>query len=139
MTILDTNVISEMMRPAPEATVLQWFRSQPAEDLHVTAITVAEIFFGIELLPGGKRRAALRAGAEKMFGVVFAGHVLGFEEQAARALPVIACSRRRQGRPISQFDAQIAAISAVNGASLATRDVAGFANCGVTLINPWGE
>lgn len=139
MIILDTNVVSEMMRPVPEAVVLQWFSKHATEDLRVTAITMAEILYGIELLPAGKRRAALGAGAEKMFGVVFTDHILAFEEKAAQAFSLIAASRRSQGKPMSKFDAQIAAIARAHGAALATRDSDDFEGCGVRLINPWHE
>jgi len=139
MIIVDTNVVSEMMRAVPEPIVLRWFSSQADEDLKVTAITLAEILYGIELLASGKRRDALQAGAEKMFGVVLAGHILTFDDKAARAFAVITSSRRKQGRPISDFDAQIAAIARANGATLATRDTDDFAGCGVRLINPWRE
>jgi toxin FitB len=137
MVIVDTNVVSEMMRPAPEPSVLSWIASQPPEHLHITAITMAEILFGIELLPAGKRREALRAGAEKFFGVVFADHIFAFDDRAARAFSLIAASRRKQGRPISEFDAQIAAIARAHGAALATRNTDDFEGCGVRLINPW--
>jgi toxin FitB len=138
MIIVDTNIVSEMMRAVPEPIVLRWFSRQADEDLKVTAITLAEILYGIELLASGKRRDALRAGAEKMFGVVFAGHILTFDDKAARAFAVIASSRRKQGRPISDFDAQIAAIARAHGATLATRDTDDFEGCGLRLVNPWG-
>ena len=139
MIIVDTNVVSEMMRAVPEPIVLRWFSSQADEDLKVTTITLAEILYGIELLAAGKRRDALRAGAEKMFGVVFAGHILTFDDKAARAFAVITSSRRKQGRPMSEFDAQIAAIARAHGATLATRDTDDFEDCGVRLVNPWRE
>jgi len=137
MIILDTNVVSELMRPVPEALFLRWFNSQPTEDLRVTAITMAEILYGIEILPPGKRREALRAGAEQMFGIVFADLILTFDGKAAHAFSLIASSRRRHGRPISKFDAQIAAIARANGATLATRNTDDFEGCGVKLVNPW--
>lgn len=136
MTILDTNVISELMRPVPEPLVLRWFANLVAEDTYVTAIAVAEILLGTELLPVGKRRDIVRTGAERTLGV-FAGHVLAFDDSAARAFSLISSTRRRQGKPISQFDAQIAAIARANGASLATRNVSDFAGCGLNLVNPW--
>jgi len=139
MIIVDTNVVSEMMRAVPEPIVLRWFSSQADEDLKITAITLAEILYGIELLPQGKRREALRTGAEKMFGVVFTGHILTFDDKAVRAFAVITSSRRKQGRPISDFDSQIAAIARAHGATLATRDTDDFEGCGVKLINPWEE
>jgi len=137
MTVLDTNVLTELMLPAPEPAVLRWFSRQTAEDLHVTAVTMSEILYGIELISTGRRRDALRAGAEKMFGVVLADQILSFEDRAARAFSQIASSRRRQGKPILAFDAQIAAIARVHGATLATRNTYVFEGCGVRLVNPW--
>lgn len=136
MTILDTNVISELMRPTPEPLVLQWFNRLSAEDAHLTSITVAEILLGIELLPLGKRRDVMRAGAERTLGV-FAGQVLSFDEKAAHAFSLVSSTRRRHGRTMSDFDTQIAAIARVHGAAVATRDTAGFEGCGVKVVNPW--
>jgi len=135
--ILDTNVISELMRPAPEARVLHWFSTQAAEDLHITAVTMAEILYGIELITAGRRRDVVRSGAEKVFEAVFADRILTFEDRAARAFSQIASSRRRQGKPMTEFDAQIAAIARVHGATLATRNPYVFEGCGVRLVNPW--
>jgi predicted nucleic acid-binding protein len=137
ITILDTNVISEPMHASPSATVLAWWARQQPGALFITTVTVAEILYGIELLPHGKRRAALLAGAERMFGKVLAGHILPFDEGAARAFPEIAVRRRAQGKPIADLDAQIAAIAHSRGAVLATRNAADFEGCGVRLANPW--
>lgn len=136
MTILDTNVVSEMMRPVADQQVQRWFGSLSPEETHVTAITVAEILLGIELLPAGRRRDVLRAGAEKTFAV-FNHKVLAFDENAAHAFSSISSVRRRQGRPMSEFDAQIAAITRVHDAVLATRNIDDFEGCGVKLVNPW--
>lgn len=137
MIILDTNVVSELMRPAPERTVLHWFSSQAAEDLHVTTVTMAEILYGIELISSARRRDVVRAAVEKMFGEVLADHILTFEDRAALAFSQIASARRRQGKQISGVDAQIAAIARVHGATLATRNTYIFEGCGVRLVNPW--
>jgi predicted nucleic acid-binding protein len=137
MTILDTNVISEPMQPSPSATVLAWWSQQQPGTLFITTVTVAEILYGIELLPHGKRRAALLAGAERMFVKVLAGRILPFDEDAARAFPEIAVRRRAQGRPIADLDAQIAAIAHSRNALLATRNTADFEGCEVRLANPW--
>ncbi len=137
MLILDTNVISETMQPQPSLRVLAWWKQQQGGELFITSVTVAEILFGIELLPQGKRRVALLAGAELMFGKVLSGRVLPFDEEAARAYPEIAAGRRSQGRPIAEFDAQIAAIARSRRATLATRNTADFEGCGVRLVNPW--
>jgi|SRR5579859_6916231 len=138
MTILDTNVVSEMMRSVPDPSVLRWFANLTTDDAHVTAVTLAEILLGIELLPVGKRKEVLRAGAERTFAV-FAGRVLAFDEKAAPAFSSISSTRRKQGKPISQFDAQIAAIARAHNAVLATRNTADFEGCGLRVINPWGE
>jgi predicted nucleic acid-binding protein len=136
MIILDTNVVSEMMRLTPQPAVLNWLAAQSAEDVHTTAVSMAEILFGIELLPAGKRRDALQAGADRTFGV-FAGHILPFDHRAAHAFSSISSSRRKQGRPMSELDAQIAAIARANSAVLATRNIGDFEGCGVRLVNPW--
>ena len=137
MIILDTNVVSELMRSAPESRVLRWLASQAAEDLHVTAVTMAEILYGIDLISASRRRDVVRGGAEKMFEDVFADRILTFEDRAARAFSQIASARRRQGKPMSEFDAQIAAITRVHAATLATRNPYVFEGCGVRLVNPW--
>ena len=137
MIILDTNVVSELMRPVPEPRVLRWLSNQIAEDLHVTAVTMAEILYGIELIVAARRRDVVRAGVERMFEAVFAGRILNFEDRAATAFSQIASSRRRQGKPMSEFDAQIAAITRIHSATLATRNPYVFEGCGVRLVNPW--
>jgi len=139
MIVLDTNVISELMRPIPSTQVVRWVTNQPATGLFTTAITEAEIFSGLELLTKGKRRAGLEAAAEAMFADDFAGRVIGFDSQAARAFATIAARRRALGKPISHSDAQIAAIAQLYGAALATRDVADFEGCDIRLIDPWAE
>ena len=138
ITILDTNVVSEPMQPVPSAAVMAWLSHKP-ENGHffVTAITVAEILYGIELLPKGKRHDRLLAEAKATFAEDFAGRILPFDEESARAFPAIAASRRSQGRPIAELDAQIAAIARSRSAILATRNTADFENCGVRLVNPW--
>ena len=137
IVILDTNVVSEPMRSSPAEAVQAWWSQQQPGDLFITAVTVAEVLYGIELLPHGKRRAALLAGAELMFGKVLAGRILSFDEDAARAFATIAASRRSQGRPMTDLDAQIAAIARSREATLATRNTADFEACGIRLVNPW--
>ena len=137
MILLDTNVISELMKPEPDAAVARWLAAQPASALHVSAVTLAEIFYGIRLLPAGKRRNALQDAAQATFDEEFAGRVLSFGAQAARHYAAIASDRRRAGRPISSFDAQIAAIAQAAGAQLATRNGPDYEGCGLRLINPW--
>ena len=137
MIVLDTNVLSELMRPKPSARVVVWIAQQPLADLFTTAITEAEIFYGIELLAKGKRRDGLLAAAEGMFTEDFAGRVLAFESDAAHHFAGIAAHRRALGRPISHADAQIAAIARAHGAKFATGNGPDFADCGITVIDPW--
>jgi hypothetical protein len=137
MIVLDTNVISEMMRPKPDAAVMAWLGEQPMAGVFTTTLTQAEIFYGLALLPDGRRRDELIAAARPIFEVDLAGRVLPFDTDAADAYPTIAASRRQSGQPISQIDAQIAAIVRSRGARLATRDVADFADCGITVVDPW--
>src|SRR4029077_7017583 len=111
MLILDTNVISETMQALPSSRVQEWWSQQQTGELFTTTVSVAEILYGIELLPRGRRRDKLLAEAEAMFAEDFAGRLLPFDEEAARAFPEIAAGRRAQGRPIAEFDAQIAAIA----------------------------
>jgi toxin FitB len=137
MIILDTNVLSEFMRPNPAPGVVAWVAKQPATELFTTSITEAEIFYGIELLTKGKRRDGLLAAAEAMFAEDLAGRIFGFESDAARVFSKIAAHRRALGRPIRHADAQIAAIAQVRGAKLATRNVADFEDCGLDVLDPW--
>jgi len=136
VTVLDTNVLSELMRPKPSPRVVAWLTSQPATELFTTAITEAEIFYGIELLPKGKRREGLLAAAEAMFAEDLAGRVLEFGGDAARVFSRIA-AHRRLGKPITHADAQIAAIAQVHGAKLATRNASDFEDCAVDVVDPW--
>ena len=137
MIVIDTNVIAEAMSPKPDPAVSLWLTTQPGHTLFTTTISVAEVFYGVELLPAGKRRSSLLDSAEIMFARLFAGRILTFDEAAARTLPALAVERRLRGRPITLFDAQIAAIARANGAALATRDTRDFEGCGIRLVNPW--
>lgn len=137
MIVLDTNVISEMLKPAPNAFVEAWLAAQPPPSVFITAITQAEIIYGLRLLPAGKRRAALEAAILPIFTEDFEGRVLPFDPQAADAYATIAVARRQAGRPISQFDAQIAAIALSRGAAIATRNGPDFEGIGLTILDPW--
>ena len=137
MILLDTNVLSELMRPLPSVAVASWVASQAPKSLYVTSITQAEILYGVLLLPSGRRRNAIEAAATAMFESDFAGRVLPFGREAAPFYARIAADRRRAGRPIAHFDAQIAAIARAAGAAIATRNVSDFEHCGVSLVNPW--
>ena len=137
MIILDTNVLSELMRPKPSPRVVAWVAKQSGTELFTTAITETEIFYGIELLAKGKRREELLEAAEAMFAEDLAGRIFSFESDAARDFSRIAAQRRALGRPISHADAQIAAIAQVRRAKLATRNVADFRDCGLDVVDPW--
>ena len=139
MILLDTNILSELMRAAPEAAVEQWLAGQPAASVFISAITEAELRYGLALMPPGKRRSALAVEIENMLGEDFSGRILPFDSPAAVAFAEIAAERRQAGRPISQADAQIAAIARSRGAALATRNVPDFEGCGVEIINPWSS
>ena len=137
MIILDTNVLSELMRPKPSPGVVRWVGNQPEAELFTTTITEAEIFYGIELLAKGKRRGELLEAADAMFAEDMAGRIFSFESDSARVFSRIAATRRALGKPISHADAQIAAIARVRRAKLATRNVADFQDCGIDVIDPW--
>ena len=137
MILLDTNVVSELMRPAPSPAVENWVSTQPAAGMFISAITEAELRYGLALLPDGRRQRRLLAQAEAMLAEDFAGRILPFDSAAAGAYAPIAAARRLAGRPISQADAQIAAIAASRGAAIATRNVADFDGCGVPVLDPW--
>ena len=139
MIVLDTNVLSEVVRPAPSGAVLRWFASQEPMEIFTTTITQAEVFYGVEAMPAGKRRLRLHKAIEKLFLEEFPNRVLPFDEAAAALYARIVSSREAMGRPISQFDAMIAAISRSHRAVLATRNVQDFEHCGVRTLNPWDD
>ncbi|MBL8279007.1 MAG: type II toxin-antitoxin system VapC family toxin [Pelomonas sp.] len=135
--LLDTNVLSELLRAEPDGLVLRWFSQQHADALFVSAITQAEMLYGAALLPRGRRRAQLEQALQAMFDEEFARRVLPFDGQAAVAYAALVATRRSTGKPISQFDAQIAAIALTHRATLVTRNVDDFNGCGLTVVNPW--
>jgi toxin FitB len=135
--VLDTNVLSELLVREPAERVVAWVEQQPVESLFVTTVTQAEMLFGLALLPAGRRRDRLRHALDGMFAEDFADRLLPFDDVAAQAFADIAAARRRSGRPISQFDAQIAAICRSRGADLATRNTDDFVDCGIRVIDPW--
>jgi hypothetical protein len=137
--VLDTNVLSEALKPAPSPTALRWLGAQEPLSVFTTTITQAEILYGVETLPLGKRRMRLLAAVETMFAREFDGRILPFDENAARAYAGIVASRDAAGRPISQFDAMIAAIVRSHHAAVATRNTSDFQHCGIDIINPWTE
>jgi len=135
--ILDTNILSELMRPAPEPTVEGWLSDQPADDVFITAITEAELRYGVALLPRGRRQRALAEAVEATLVHDYREQILPFDSLAAVAFAEMMTSRRRIGRPMLWADGQIAAIARSRTARLATRNVADFAECGIEVINPW--
>jgi len=137
--VLDTNVLSEALKPLPASVVLRWLAEQEKGMVFTTTITTAEILYGIELLPAGKRRSQLSAVVEKIFAEDFRGRILPFDDEAARVFAKIASGREAAGRPISQFDAMIAAIAQSHGAAVATRNARDFDRCGIQILNPWTE
>ncbi len=137
MIILDTNVISELMRPAPHQAVFDWVAAQATTSLYTTSINQAEILAGIARLPPGRRRTALVEAADFIFAEQFAGRVLPVDGRAAPHYAAIVQRRRAAGAPISAFDGLIAAAAMVSGARIASRDVGDFEGCGVAVINPW--
>lgn len=137
--LLDTNVLSELMRAKPSVEVLDWFERQPDATYFISAITCAEILLGIALLPAGKRRDGLAASAEQMFSEDFSGRSLAFDEHCAAEYALLVAARTRQGKAISTEDAQIAAIALTHRLPLATRNGKDFmAIEGLAVLDPWG-
>ena len=137
MIVLDTNVISELMRPAPAPPVLTWLAAQPRSALYTTSINRAELLYGAALLPRGRRRDDIQTAITAIFATEFAGHVLPFDDNAADHYARIVALRRGTGHPIEGFDALIAAVTAAAGFRIATRDQGGFTGCGIDVIDPW--
>lgn len=138
MILLDTNVLSEFMRPRPETCVVQWLDAQRADTLHTSAVSQAEIELGLALMPDGKRQLELATSAKAMFEEDFAGRCLPFDAAAASHYAHLVAARSRMGRPISVEDAQIAAIALASDMALATRNTRDFESItGLALINPW--
>ena len=137
MIILDTNVISELMRDNPHPVMLAWLNGQLTRTLFSTTVNEAEILSGIAVLPEGKRRNRLAVAASHTFEKLFANRILPFDSSAAIAYAEIASERRASGQPISHFDAQIAAITRSRNAVIATHNAKDFINIGIDVIDPW--
>lgn len=136
--LLDTNVLSEWMRPQPEPAVLDWVGQQLPDRLYTSAISVAEIGAGLALMPTGQRQRALQAAAGAMFEQDFAGRLWAFDVAAAQVYAVVKAQRSRAGRPIGHADAQIAALALLHQSTLVTRNVADFNGIdGLSVLNPW--
>lgn len=137
MIVLDTNVLSELIRPVPEPKVMAWLERQVGDVLFTTAITRGEMLYGACILPAGRRRENLLQEVEAIFTTDMAGRVLPYDSDAADAHAAFAALRRSQGRVVKQPDAMIAGIVSSRGATLATRNVRDFEGCDIDLIDPW--
>jgi predicted nucleic acid-binding protein len=139
MIILDTNVVSELLRPAPAAQVERWLAAQDGAMVFFTSVGEAELRYGLAIMPVGRRHAALSKTIEAILEEDFRDRILNFDRAAALAYATIAAERRAVGRPISQFDCQIAAIARASAAAVATRNTGDFEGCGITVIDPWQQ
>jgi toxin FitB len=137
MIILDTNVVSELLRPAPSPAVEAWLAAQDGATVFFTAIGEAELRLGVAILPTRRRHTTLAEAIDAMLEEDFRDRILPFDTAAAQAYAAIAATRRAAGRPISQFDCQIAAIAHIRQAVLATRNTADYEDCGIEVIDPW--
>lgn len=137
MIILDTNVISEPLRQTPSADVIEWIDEQPLETLYLSAVTVAELRFGVAAMPASKRRDTLHTNLEQRVLPLFTGRVLAFDAAASVAYAALMTRARVAGLAIGTADGYIAAIACTHGMSVATRNTAPFDAAGVTVINPW--
>ena len=136
MIILDTNVVSETMKPKPDVKVLTWLDNQIAETLYLTSVTLAELLFGVAAMQNGKRKNRLNAAIDGFIGL-YSGRVLPFDAIASRHYASLAVTARRKGRGFPMPDGYIAAIAAAHGYLIASRDVAVFESAGLKVINPW--
>jgi hypothetical protein len=137
MIVLDTNVVSELLRPAPAKQVEAWLSAQDGATVYFTAVGEAELRHGVAILPTGRRRTALAKAIEGILEEDFRDRILPFDRAAASAYAAIATKRRAAGRPISQFDCQIAAIARAHEAAMATRNTGDYEGCGIEVIDPW--
>lgn len=139
MIVLDTNVISELFKPAPDGQVMAWMARQSGEVLFTTAITRGELLFGVCRMPEGRRKQALMTGLLRILDERLSGRILPYDERAADAHVAIAVTRRSQGMCVSQSDEMIAGIVRAHGATLATRSARDFEGCGIALVDPWAH
>ena len=138
MIVLDTHVVSEIMRPAPDSNVLSWLNMQVAEELWLNSVVVSELLFGITRLPAGARKRQLADTFSAMLSEDFAGRILAFDLEAAVIYAELAAGGEAKGRPLAMAEGQIAAICLAQGAKLATRNLKHFEGLGLVLVNPWG-
>lgn len=134
---LDTNVVSEFMKPKPDPSVVTWFIAQNKEDIYITAVTEAELRRGTRLMPEGRRRDERASIIERILNRYFSNRVLPFDSDVTQDYAVIFAARSKAGREIKHADCEIAAIARKHGAAVATRDTGHFENCGIEVINPW--
>ncbi|GLZ88948.1 ribonuclease VapC [Metapseudomonas resinovorans] len=139
MILLDTNVLSELMRAKPDPNVIAWVDAQRSRDPVISSITVAEILYGIARMPDGKRKDSLYALASAMFEEDFAGSILAFDVDAAVHYADLVAASEARGKIADMADGQIAAIARLHGARIATRNVRHFEAFGIPLVNPWNE
>lgn len=139
MILLDTNVISEIIRERPDPAVTIWLRARPRKEFRTASVVIAELLSGIDLMPAGRKQEALRNAVEGMIAEGFRGQILNFDLAAARHYGQIPSSRQRIGRRIREMGAQIASIARVHGATLATRDIDDFLVYDLVLANPWSD
>jgi toxin FitB len=137
--ILDTNVISEPLKLHADPAVIRWLDAQHPETLYLSAVTLSEVLLGIALLPAGKRKRGMELAAQSLHAKLFAGRFLSFDREAAIAFSLLGSRAAAKGYPISMADCQIAAIAAVHGFAVATRDIAPFKAAGVAVVNPWEQ
>ena len=137
MYLIDANVVSELMRPAPDPAVEAWVTERAAATLFFSAVGEAELRYGVAVMPAGRRRDALASEIEGMLREDFAGRVLPFDSEAARAYAGIAAARRAAGRPVSHADCQIAAIARSRGMAVGTRNARDFADMEIDIVDPW--
>lgn len=137
MIVLDTNVLSELVKSTPEQRVIDWLDSLTTREVGTTAVTAAELWYGVRRLPDGRRKSILAAGVDAVLYEDLRGRIEVFDTAAANRYADIVTARERKGRPIAAADAQIAAICASRHATLATRNVDDFTDTGIDIINPW--
>jgi len=137
MILVDTNVLSEPMRPRPDRTVMNWLNAQPWDSLFLCTPVLAELRYGHERLPAGQRKDGLGAAIDRVENELYHGRILSFDPTAAANYARLAARRARQGRRMEQMDALIASIALTHGAAIATRDIEDFAGLGIELINPF--
>ncbi len=137
MILVDTNVVSEIMTVAPSQTVIGWLNRQDSSALYLSAISIAEVSYGLQVLPDGKRRRQLQQKFEQFLVAAFKHRILSFDERAARVYGDVMGHRKEIGRPLGIPDGQIAAIARTNNCAVATRNIRDFEECGIELINPF--